>query len=941
MIKDFLLKAWKVVKNRLFILLVIIICVFSILINKVFDLQIVKGQDLTDKFSIKAKRNLVLEGTRGNIYDRNGVPLAENELSYSIIFDDSIVVDDRGQMLTDLVNTIEENGDNIIIKFPIMLNENDVFEFTGSKSSILRFKKDLFGSKLTPEEENMTAEDIINYMRRKKFFDMPKEKYSDKDAIRILGIRYALLLKSGSKYRPLKIATNISDKTVAMINENQHKFPGAKIMVEPRRIYYDSTYFSHILGYTGKISPAQLERLKGHNYNALDIVGKSGIEKEMEIYLRGTDGKQTVQIDNLGRTRKIISTQEPKAGKDIFLTIDKELQMKSYDALEQQLANVIASKIYMNDPKKKKDIVILLKDVFTSLFKNSVISIEKLANSTQQYENMIYTSFVNNYNYILKQIEYGLTYDTKFSSEQDIYFDYIIDNLVADGILLTRKKIEIQNDDSQEKDNKKNDKAKDKYEQLKAYTKYKNNEISIFELLNSSIEEKSISIVINEKEGESPSSIEIYNYIKKYISEEILSSNSFKRLVYAQMSDNNRFSYRDLCFMLIEQDIISSSKDEIKKLKSGKLKPIDFIKKKIIDLDLKPKELALDPSTGSAVVINVNTGEVLSLVSYPSYDNNKLVNDFDNAYYNKLLKDPTLPLTHRATKERRAPGSTFKMVSAMAGLEEGVVTKDTIIRDLGSFKKIWGSPECWVYRAYGSTHGNETVAEALRDSCNYYFYEVGFRLGLDSKGKFNPNDGINKLKEYVTKFGLDSKSGIELSEYSPKSPTSDPVRSAIGQGTNNYAPIQIARYISTLANGGTNFELNVIDKISNNDGNIFEERTPHIATKSYFKPENIKTVHSGMLMVTSPGGTAARIFKDLPIKVAGKTGTSQETEKRPNHATFTAFAPYDKPEIAVVVVIPYGYTSQNSGKVVKEIISAYYDIYGEVDKLNIDNTLEY
>jgi penicillin-binding protein 2 len=940
LIREFLLKAWKVVRNRLFILLVIIICVFSILINKVFDLQIVKGQNLTDEFSIKTKKNLVIEGTRGNIYDRNGVPLAENELSYSVIFDDSIVVDDRGQMLTDLVNTIEENGDNIIIKFPIMLNKNGVFEFTGSKSSILRFKKDLFGSKLSPEKENMTAEDIINYMRRKKFFDMPKEKYSDEDAIKILGIRYALFLKRGSKFRPLKIAVNISDKTMAMINENQHKFPGAKIVVEPRRIYYDSTYFSHILGYTGKISPAQLEKLKGHDYNALDIVGKSGIEKEMEIYLRGTDGKQTVQIDNLGRTRKIISTQEPKAGKDIFLTIDKELQMKSYDALEQQLANVIASKIYINDPKKKKDIVILLKDVFTSLFENEIISIDELANSSQGYQEKIYNSFVNNYNYILKQINNGLTYDTEFSPENDIYFDYIIDNLVDDGILLTRKKVESHTNDNDEKDNNTGE-EKDKYEELKVYTKYKNNEISIFELLNSSIKEKSISIVIDEKEGETPSNIEIYNYIKEYISEEILSSSSFQHLVYAQMSDNNKFNYRDLCLMLIEQNIVSSSEEEINRVKSGKLKPIDFIKKKIINLDLKPKELALDPSTGSAVVVNVNTGEVLSLVSYPSYDNNKLVNDFDNAYYNKLLRDPTLPLTHRATKERRAPGSTFKMVSAMAGLEEGVVNKDTIIRDLGSYKKIWGSPECWIYRAYGSTHGNETVAEALRDSCNYYFYEVGFRLGLDNQGKFNPNDGINKLKEYVTKFGLDSKSGIELSEYSPKSPTSDPVRSAIGQGTNNYAPIQIARYISTLANGGTNFELNVIDKISDNNGEIFEDRTPYIATKSYFKPENIKTVHSGMLMVTSPGGTAASIFKDLPIKVAGKTGTSQETEKRPNHATFTAFAPYDKPEIAVVVVIPYGYTSQNSGKVVKEIIASYYDIYGEVDKMEMDNTLEY
>lgn len=281
------------------------------------------------------------------------------------------------------------------------------------------------------------------------------------------------------------------------------------------------------------------------------------------------------------------------------------------------------------------------------------------------------------------------------------------------------------------------------------------------------------------------------------------------------------------------------------------------------------------------------------------------------------------------------------MISAMAGLEEGVINKNTIIYGTGIFEKIKPPVKCWIYSKPRGRHGNETVTEALRDSCNYYFNEVAMRLGTDENGIYNSSIGINILKEYVRKFGLDTKSGIELDEYAPSNPTVDPVRAAIGQEDNAYSPIQIARYITTLANGGTNYELNIVDKVSQHNGVVYEERTPNIATKSEFNPDHLETIYSGMLMVTSPGGTAASIFKDLPIEVAGKTGTAQQTKKtRPDHAIFTAFAPYDKPEIAVVVSIPFGDTSQNAGKVVKEIIEDYYDINGKTDTTTMDNRLE-
>jgi penicillin-binding protein 2 len=939
LIKEILSSIWKVIKHRLFILFIIILVVFGVLLNRVFELQIVQGQKLAKDFSINIERNITLEGTRGNIYDRNGIPLAMNELAYSVTLDDSVPVDDRIVMIRDLIKVIEDNGDNIIVTFPININEQGTFEFKGSNSAFIRFKKEIFGRKLSEEQEQMTPKEMIDHIRKK--FNIPEEKYNDKEAIKIMGIRYALYITRGYKYRPLKIAVDISKKTLAMLNENQSKFPGAKIIVEPRRKYNYSPYFSHILGYTKKISPSQLEKLKIHGYNALDIVGQAGIEKEMEIYLKGTDGKQTVEIDNIGRTRNIIKTEEPKPGKDVFLTIDKDLQIKTYDALEKQIANVIASKIQITKPASTRDIKILLKEVFSSLFKNKVVSLEKLDKSLDnQYQNKIYKAYLQHYNFILDKINYSLANNSnKYSSEIDRYFDYIIDKLVEDGILLTRKAVEHKTTENKEKnDNQKLD------VEVESYTKYKNDEISVREYLKDSVKNNHIKIEVIKNEGEHLTD-EIYDYLVDYINKHILESDSFKRLVYTVMSEEERFYYRDLCLMLIEQGIVDSNEEEISNIKRGRLSALDFIKNKIVNLEIKPSQLALDPSTGSAVVVDINTGEVLSMVSYPSFDNNRLVNNFDKNYYNKLLQDPTNPLFHRATKERRAPGSTFKMISAMAGLEEGVINKNTIIRCLGIFNKITPSAKCWVYTAYHTTHGNENVAEALRDSCNYFFYEVGLRLGKDEDGNYIPIVGINKLNEYVKKFGLNTKSGIELYEYQPKNPTNDPIRSAIGQDMNNYTPVQLARYIATLANGGTNYELNIVDKITKNNGMIFEDRTPNIDTVSNFNPDNLATVYSGMLKVTTKQngvrGTAYSIFKDLPIKVAGKTGTSQESSKRPDHAIFTAFAPFEKPEIAVVVVIPYGYTAQNSGKVVKEVITSYYDLYGTKETTTMNNKLEF
>lgn len=926
MIREFLKNVWKVMKHRLFLLLVFVCLIFWVLISRVFELQIVQGQQLANDFSINIQKTLPIEGTRGNIYDRNGVPLATNELAYTVMLDDSTVVEDRTRMIHDLVSIIVENGNQLEVSFPIIFDEDGALAFSGSNSSIARFKREIFGVRtLKDEQAAMTPEDMVAFIREEKF-DIPVEEYTDEEALRIMAVKYAFYLNWARKYKPLKISKNITEKTLAMINENHRKFPGASIIVEPKRVYKDIPYFSHILGYTKKISAAQLDKLKAHNYNAFDIVGQVGIEKQMELYLRGTDGKQTVEVDSSGRTRNVIETVDAQPGKDVFLTIDRELQISIYNALEKQIANVVISNLTQREPAVMKRTTILLREIYGEMFSNNVISIEKLESSAEgEHQKRIYNSFLNYYNSTVKAINDALIGKNNiYSEELNRYLDYIIDNLVKNGILLTRT-----TDENGKK--KKRD----------AYTKFLNGQMSIYEFLNESIADGSILLDMKKKEGESPSNIELYNYTTNYINDKLLNRNTFRRYMLKNMAKEEKFSYTDLSMLLIEQGVVSSDDSEQSNLVSGRLSPLTFMKNKIASLELKPSQVAQDPSTGSAVVVDVNTGEVRAMVSYPGYDNNRLVNNFDNNYYYQLLfLDPTEPLIHRATKEKKAPGSVFKMISAMAGLEEGVITKDTIINGTGVFDKIRPPISCWIYRKYGRGHGEETVAEALRDSCNYFFNEVGVRLGTDDEGNYIAQLGTNKLLEYIGKFGLDTRSGIEFEEYEPGNPTGDPARAAMGQQDNDYSPIQLARYITTLANGGTNYELNVVNKISEHNGTIYEERTPKVATVSEFNPANLQTVYSGMLMVTSPGGTAASIFKDLPIKVAGKTGTAQQTNLRPDHATFTAFAPYDNPEIAIVVNIPFGDTAQNAGKVVKDIIEQYYDLGGTTNTITMDNVFE-
>ena len=365
------------------------------------------------------------------------------------------------------------------------------------------------------------------------------------------------------------------------------------------------------------------------------------------------------------------------------------------------------------------------------------------------------------------------------------------------------------------------------------------------------------------------------------------------------------------------------------------MNPFDFLRKKIKNLELTPAQLALDPCSGSCVITNPQTGELLALVTYPGYDNNRLANNLDSAYYQLLQDDKSLPLYDHATQEETAPGSTFKMVTATAGLTEGVITIDEKIQDKGVYENVANGPTCWIYGSYHTTHGFIDVSEAIRDSCNYFFYEVGYRLA-NGYLSFSDELGIRKLTKYAEEYGLGDKTGIEIPESPPHIATEYPVTASIGQSDNNYATVHLARYVTALANRGTVYDLTLLQKLTSPDGQEIETYEPKIKNEmTDIASTTWSAIQRGNAMVVEE----QTYFEDFPIAVAGKTGTAQQIVTRPNHALFVCYAPYDAtgsttPKLAVATRIAYGYSSSNAAEVTSKILKYYFGLATEEELLS-------
>lgn len=938
--------------HRLFVITVIILFMFSVLFARLFELQIINGSKLEEEFELSVLREVEIEGQRGLIYDRNGTPLAINEVAYSINYDNSVYTPDRNQLLLDLIRIIHENNDKLSIEFTVELDEDNRYEFIGSSYKIRRFKKDIFGEEVAEDDEDYDPDKAIIYAERMeysaeemmdylidKFFEIDREYIEEQNMTReelldLVIIRHALWIRGYYKFIPQEIAVNISDETLADVKENKETLPGVNIIEDPIRKYLYPEYTAHIIGYTGTVDDEALEKLEARGYDQNDTIGRIGIEEAMEVYLHATDGSQQVEVDIRGRTKKVVEEIDPVAGKDVYLTIDLELQKATQNMLVKQLNNLISQKLVMKLPTYGEDRLPLLKDIYYSLFENETISIEMINESVDESFSLNILEEYQEY-YDAKTIEILESLrisDVTKNLELERYNDYILDTLVNDNILASN------------------------HEKTDGFLDYSNGYISFKGLLNFYIKKGTIDLSRSlERKGYSDAVMTdqmLFSFLlDKVIVDDYFNKHLFKQNVYLEMTDLEEFNYLDLSMLLIEQELVEVEGETLERLLSRKLSPLAYMKELIADVKLTPQQLAVDPSTGAAVIVDVDTGEVLSLVSYPSYDNNKIS---DYTYYQELLNDPTKPLYPTATQGKTAPGSTFKMMSAVAGLEEGVIHYHDRVTCTGHFTKISPNVACWI-ASYGGAHGSINVVTAIAVSCNSFFNEVGYRLGITDEGTYSPKQGVETLSKYAQMFGLNTTTGIELIESKPSTPgtipatqtngTVNPATAAMGQEYNSYTPTQLARYIATLANGGTLYELTLIDRVYDSDGSLYMEKEPTITQVNDFQEGTIEAVHEGMIEVTTGNrGTARSFYYNFPVLVGGKTGTAQENKQRASHAVFASFAPADDPEIAIVVALPYSYTAPFSsgyivGTVARDLYGVYYDIYSENEGDNYEQEM--
>lgn len=923
------------VTSRLIVLVFVLFGMGGYLIYTIFQLQIVKGEDYYNNFQLKITKERTLPATRGNILDRDGNLLAYNELAYSVTIED---VYESGRKknarLNDticrLIHMIEENGDRVISDFHIEIGKNGNYEYNVEGTQLLRFLADIYGyasiDDLKEKEKTATPDDVITYLcstSRYGIGDYTDDEdsssfvegmgFTKEEVLKIITIRYAMSANSYQKYIATTVANNVSQKTVAVVMENADVLDGVSVAEGTVRKYNDSIYFAQVIGYTGRVDPEGLKELQEQDaaYDSNDTVGKSGIEASMETELQGKKGSETVYVDNLGKVIETSDRVEPMAGNDVTLTLDTELQKACYHILEAKLAGILLNKIEnikeYTPPEGGSggNIPIPIYDVYFACINNNVIDTTHFSSDhAGETERAVRQAYLDKKSRVFatlrEELEEICTPYEELTTEYQVYESYIAALLYDNDIIM--ESVVDKNDET-----------------YIAWTK--DEVISLNEYLNYAIAQNWINVSKLEIGSQYSDSVEIYHKILDYVFEKIESDIDFDKKIYRYMINTDELTGRQICMLLLEQNIVEPSAEEVAQFMAGSITPYTFMRNRIENLEITPAQLALDPYSGSIVVTEVNSGEVLALSSYPSYDNNKMANGVDAAYFAELRNDLSYPLINYATQQRTAPGSTFKPVSATAGLLEGVITTSDTITCTGEFDKVTPSPRCHIYPG---AHGSLNVTGGIQRSCNWFFYEVGYRLGTVGD-TYNDNVGLNKLAKYADMYGLSEPSGVEIEEYAPEISDLDAVRSAIGHGTNNYTTAGLARYVTTIANSGTCYNLTLVDKIENHNSGAVTIHEAEVRNQIDMDPAYWNAIHTGMRRVVE----GKQYFADLDVDVAGKTGTAQENRNRPNHALFISYAPYEAPEISVTVRVANGYSSDYAAQIAKDVYEYYYGLKEE------------
>jgi penicillin-binding protein 2 len=934
----------KISLKRTTVLILVFVIMSVVLVRRLFDLQIIQGEDYISKFQARTTKERVLKSTRGNILDRNGDILASNVLSYSLTLEDNgTYTSTREKNLTlngvayQVLQILHSNGDDITHSFHIVVDKNGEYAFDVVEGFTLnRFRADIYGQALIDdlkdEQKTATADQMMEFLTGSEKFSIVlsgDRAYTEDELIShglpltltkqemldIATIRYELNTNSFKKYMQVTIATNVSEKSVAAIMENKTGLQGIDVVEDSIRQYIDDESMAPILGYTGKASSEELTELRKQNpdYSNDAIVGKAGIEQYMELTLQGTDGKETVSVDNLGKVLKIDEDTkvEPVAGDDVQLTIETDWQSAIYQILKQRVAGVLLTKIdaaktfdytYVTDASQ---IRIPIYDVYNALISNSVIDITKFSNEdASDIEKNLYAKFQQKQQRVFDTISTKLNgsnppaYKDEDEETQE-YLSYICNDLLRDTLGIISKDA-IDTSDAT----------------YKAWTT--DETISLKDYLTYATSQGWIDISSFSPEGEYLDSEEIYQALTEYIIDYLSTDTGFSKLLYKYMLQEDTISGQEICLVLYEQGVLDKNDDDYENLASGAMGAYDFMINKIYTLEIEPAQLALMPCSASAVVVDVKTGDVVALVSYPGYDNNRLTNDMDTDYYAKLALDQSSPFFNKATQQTTAPGSTLKLLSTIAGMEEGIIDEGTYIECTGTFDYVDPPINCW----YKNGHGSLDIRTAIEQSCNYFFNMIGFQLGKVGDNEFSEVQSLNKLQEYASLIGLDRKTGIELSEATPKVSDAKAVPSYMGQGNNLFTTSELARYATVMATSGNVFKLTLLDKVMNPKGEVIQEYEPEIEDVVNISSNIWDVIHDGMRRVIQTHSQ----FDGLGVEVAGKTGTAELDLRHPNHGLFIGYAPVSDPEYAVAIRIANGYSSGNACLIANDIFKYMYNL---------------
>lgn len=934
----------KISLKRTTVLILVFVIMSVVLVRRLFDLQIIQGEDYISKFQARTTKERVLKSTRGNILDRNGDILASNVLSYSLTLEDNgTYTSTREKNLTlngvayQVLQILHSNGDDITHSFHIVVDKNGEYAFDVVEGFTLnRFRADIYGQALIDdlkdEQKTATADQMMEFLTGSEKFSIVlsgDRAYTEDELIShglpltltkqemldIATIRYELNTNSFKKYMQVTIATNVSEKSVAAIMENKTGLQGIDVVEDSIRQYIDDESMAPILGYTGKASSEELTELRKQNpdYSNDAIVGKAGIEQYMELTLQGTDGKETVSVDNLGKVLKIDEDTkvEPVAGDDVQLTIDTDWQSAIYQILKQRVAGVLLTKIdaaktfdytYVTDASQ---IRIPIYDVYNALISNSVIDITKFSNEdASDIEKNLYAKFQQKQQRVFDTISTKLNglnppaYKDEDEETQE-YLSYICNDLLRDTLGIISKDA-IDTSDAT----------------YKAWTT--DETISLKDYLTYATSQGWIDISSFSPEGEYLDSEEIYQALTAYIIDYLSTDTGFSKLLYKYMLQEDTISGQEICLVLYEQGVLDKNDDDYENLASGAMGAYDFMINKIYTLEIEPAQLALMPCSASAVVVDVKTGDVVALVSYPGYDNNRLTNDMDTDYYAKLALDQSSPFFNKATQQTTAPGSTLKLLSTIAGMEEGIIDEGTYIECTGTFDYVDPPINCW----YKNGHGSLDIRTAIEQSCNYFFNMIGFQLGKVGDNEFSEVQSLNKLQEYASLIGLDRKTGIELSEATPKVSDAKAVPSYMGQGNNLFTTSELARYATVMATSGNVFKLTLLDKVMDPKGDVIQEYEPEIEDVVNISSNIWDVIHDGMRRVIQTHSQ----FDGLGVEVAGKTGTAELDLRHPNHGLFIGYAPASDPEYAVAIRIANGYSSGNACLIANDIFKYMYNL---------------